>query len=421
MSNPIEIRKIRIETPKWAEPITYKPARYRCAHGGRGSGKSHYFAESLVDRCLDRLTSAVCIREIQRTLTHSVKRLIESKIRKFEVTDAFRILENRIITPGGGLIIFEGMQNHNADSIKSLEDFDIAWIEEAQNLSQRSLDLLRPTIRRPNSEIWASWNPRYEHDPIDVLFRNDDPPTNSIIVETNYEDNPWFPDILETERLYDKRTNYEKYLHVWKGQYIQRTDAKVFNNWKIDEFEAPADAIHRFGADWGFSVDPTVLIRSHIIGRKMFIDFEAYKIGCEILDLADLFFTVPESEKWPIIADSSRPETISHLQNHGFPKLYKTIGGPGSVEEGIEWLKTFEIIIHPRCKHTIDEISLYSYKIDQDTDKVLPVLQDSHNHVIDSLRYAHEGLRRAEKEKKRQQHDDGAASPRPMYNPIAQR
>lgn len=419
MSLSIRKNQLTIETPAWAVPLTYTPARYRAAHGGRGSGKSHYFAELLIDREITPGTSAVCVREIQRTLEHSVKRLLELKIRKHGLQDTFIIQRDRILTPGNGHIIFEGMQNHNADSIKSLEDYDICWVEEAQNISQSSLDLLMPTIRKPKSEMWFSWNPRFATDAVDVMFRSGDPPPGSVIVETNYHDNPWFDDTeLRPLMEYVKRTDLEKYQHIWKGEYIQRSEAKVFKNWRIDEFEAPSDAVHRFGGDWGFASDPTVLVRSHIIGRKMFIDYEAYQIGCEILDIPDLFDTVPDSRKWPIIADSSRPETISHLRTHGFPKIYPSVKGHGSVEEGIEWLKTFEIIVHPRCTHTIDELSLYSYKIDQATDKVLPILEDRENHVIDSLRYSHEGLRRAEKEKEQQ---GPSVPPLPVNNPMSRR
>jgi phage terminase large subunit len=169
----------------------------------------------------------------------------------------------------------------------------------------------------------------------------------------------------------------------------------VFKNWKIDDFEAPPDAIHRLGADWGFSIDPTVLVRCHIIGRTLFIDYEAYMVGCEIINTPELFMQVPESERWPIVADSARPETISHMKRNGFPKIMTAVKGPKSVEEGIEFLKNYDIVVHPRCIHTIDELSLYSYKSDPLTGRILPVLEDKKNHVIDALRYACEGVRRA--------------------------
>jgi phage terminase large subunit len=170
----------------------------------------------------------------------------------------------------------------------------------------------------------------------------------------------------------------------------------VFKNWTVEEFETPEDAYHRLGADFGFSVDPTVLVRCHLVGRRLFIDYEAYEIGCEIENIPHLFFTVPDAESWPLVADNNRPDTISYLRRNGFTKIYPAIKGKGSVEEGIEWLKNYDIIVHPRCTHTIDELTLYSYKVDKDTGKILPVLEDKNNHVIDALRYANEGHRRAQ-------------------------
>jgi phage terminase large subunit len=149
---------LKIPTAKIFEPLL-APGRYKAAHGGRGSGKSHFFGEFLVETCeAERGTSAVCLREAQRTLAQSSKRLIESKIAALGLGHQFKIFNDKIETPGDGIIIFRGMQDHTADSIKSLEGFRIAWVDEAQNLSARSLALLRPTIRTAGSELWASWN-----------------------------------------------------------------------------------------------------------------------------------------------------------------------------------------------------------------------------------------------------------------------
>ncbi|HEY7845769.1 MAG TPA: phage terminase large subunit, partial [Bradyrhizobium sp.] len=150
---------LRIQTARVFEPLL-APARYKAAFGGRGSGKSHFFGELLVETCqAERGTLAVCIREAQRTLAQSSKRLIETKIAALGLGHGFRVFNDKIETPGDGLIIFRGMQDHTADSIKSLEGFRIAWVDEAQSLSPRSLALLRPTIRAKDSELWASWNP----------------------------------------------------------------------------------------------------------------------------------------------------------------------------------------------------------------------------------------------------------------------
>jgi len=193
---------------------------------------------------------------------------------------------------------------------------------------------------------------------------------------------------------YDRSRDVNKYLNVWEGEYATGGEARVFKNWTVDEFETDKTANLYFGADWGFAHDPTVLIRCYITGRKLYIDHEAYKIGCDIVDTPNLFLTVPEAEKWPIVADSSRPETISHMQKNGFPRILGATKGTGSVEDGIEFLKGYDIIVHPRCRHTIDELKTYSYETDKLTGKVVPRFEDKNNHLIDALRYACEAARR---------------------------
>lgn len=338
----------------------------------------------------------VCIREVQRSLQQSVKRLLEMKIEQLGVQSYFEVQHDRIKSKHGGLIIFTGMTNHTADSIKSLESFDISWFEEAQSCSQRSLDLLRPTMRKQGSELIFTWNPHLSTDPIDMLLRSDNPPPQSTVIRVNYMDNPWFPDVLKQEMEYDANRDPDKYAHVWLGEYVRNTQSRVFTNWRVEEFDTNPEAMLRLGADWGFAKDPTVLVRCYAEGRTLYIDHEAYMVGCEIMDTPDLFYTIPDSEKWPIIADSARPETISHMRKNGFPKIQPAVKGANSVEEGIEFLKTYDIVVHPRCRHVIDELTLYSYKVDPLTEAVLPVLEDKNNHVIDALRYALEAVRRGQ-------------------------
>ncbi len=385
---------LQIEIPEWFEPMV-QPARYKGVYGGRGSGKSHAMAQYIVARCAQKKTDVVCIREIQKTLNQSVKKLIEGKIESMGLQSYFQIQESRIISRTGGQIIFIGMQSHNADSVKSLEGFDIAWVEESQTLSQKSLDLLRPTIRKPGSELLFTWNPGQATDPIDVLLRGDNPPPNSCVVKANYADNPWMPDVLKAELEYDRKRDPDKFRHIWLGEYQCNSNARVFRNWKVEEFTRPEGTVHRLGADWGFSVDPSCLVRCSIEGNLLYVDYEAWQVGCEIVNLPELFMSIPEAEKWPITADSARPETISHMQRNGFPRIRSAIKGAKSLEEGVEFLKSFDIVVHPRCKHLIDELTLYSYKTDDLTGDILPILADKDNHVIDALRYALEGARRA--------------------------
>ena len=208
-----------IQTPRVFLPML-AASRYKGAYGGRGSGKSHFFAELAVERCLmQRKSRGVCVREVQKSLKESAKRLIEDKIDKLPLGHGFKVKNDEIATPGGGVILFRGMQDHTAESVKSLEGFSWAWIEEGQTLSARSLEMLRPTIRSPGSEIWASWNPRSAADPVDAFFRGPVPPPSSLCVRVNYPDNPWFPPELEIERAHDEANNPVRYAHIWLGEY----------------------------------------------------------------------------------------------------------------------------------------------------------------------------------------------------------
>jgi phage terminase large subunit len=218
---------LKIPTARVFQPLL-SPARYRGAYGGRGSGKSHFFGELLVEHCLrERGMLAVCIREVQQTLAQSSKRLIETKIAALGVGSEFRVYDDKIKTPGDGIIIFQGMKDHTAESIKSLEGFRRAWVDEGQALSARSLTLLRPTIRAAGSEIWASWNPRRKSDAIDEFFRVKKP-ENAIIVKANWRDNPWFPQELEDERQLDLKLYPDRYEHIWEGEYAKAFEGAYF-------------------------------------------------------------------------------------------------------------------------------------------------------------------------------------------------
>ncbi len=246
---------LKIPTAKVFEPLL-QPSRYKAVHGGRGSGKSHFFGELIVETCqAERGTLAVCIREAQRTLAQSSKRLIESKIARLGLGHQFRIFSDKIETPGDGVIIFRGMQDHTSESIKSLEGFRIAWIDEAQNLSARSLSLLRPTIRAEGSELWASWNPRRKSDAVDDFFRMRRP-AGAILVNANWRDNPWFPAVLEDERRLDLSRYPDRYGHIWEGDYVRAFEGAYFA-----EMLSQAKAQGRIGK---VSADPLLPLRAFI-------------------------------------------------------------------------------------------------------------------------------------------------------------
>jgi phage terminase large subunit len=212
---------LEIPTARAFAPLL-EPSRYKGAWGGRGSGKSHFFAGHLVERALmARGFRGLCGREVQKSLKESAKRLIEDKLAEYRLGEAqgFKVFREVIETPGDGAIMFQGLQDHTAESIKSFEGIDVFWGEEAQSLSTRSMELLRPTIRKDGSELWFSWNPRRKTDPVDKLLRGETPPTGSAVIRANWSDNPWFPGVLDQERRDCLANNPDQYAHIWEGDY----------------------------------------------------------------------------------------------------------------------------------------------------------------------------------------------------------
>lgn len=249
------MRTLTLDTPRVFLPLL-DATRYQGAWGGRGSGKSHFFAEQLIEQCLlQKGTRAVSIREVQKTLKESSKRLIEDKLQAFKLgsSDGFRVFNEVIQTPGDGLISFQGMQDHNAESIKSLEGYRIAWVEEAQSLSHRSLSLLKPTIREEGSQLWFSWNPRRKSDAVDSMLRSGELPTGAVVVKANWRDNPKFPKVLEQERQDCLRLTPDQYDHIWEGGY-----ATVLEGAYYAKSIAQARAENRIGR---VAADPLMTIR----------------------------------------------------------------------------------------------------------------------------------------------------------------
>ena len=385
-----------------AEPFIeglFTPHRYKVYYGGRGSGKSWSVARALIYMSLMQDLTILCAREIQNSINDSVHKLLRDQIDEIGLSDFFDITKNTIyrkpmnrdgVWDNGSEFIFKGLR-FNSREIKSTEGVNICWIEEGQAVSQDSWEILIPTIREPNSEIWITFNPLDESDPTYQRFVVN-PPDNAYIRKVNYDENPYFPEVLRQEMEWLKSRDYQSYLHVWEGEVRKHSNALIFGGYfRVEDFETPKDARYYFGADWGFATDPTTLIRCFVRDKTLYIDQEAWAIGCEIDNTPALFDKVDGSRRWVIKADNARPETISYMRRHGF-NIIGAKKWQGSIEDGIEFLKTFDIVIHPRCKHTIDEFNHYSYKVDKQTGDVLPVIVDAWNHTIDAVRYAMDGL-----------------------------
>jgi phage terminase large subunit len=230
------VRSLSLPTAEVFEPLLDPAARYLGAWGGRGSGKSHFFAELLIERCISEPGNmgeglrAVCIREVQKDLAQSSKLLLETKLRSLGLgePEGFKVYRDVIQTPGDGLVIFKGMNDYTADSIKSLENFRVSFWEEAQTATLHSLNLLRPTIRAEGAQRWFGWNPRRKSDPVDMMLRGPILPTGAKVVRANWRDNPWFTADLEAERLDCKASQPDQYGHIWEGEYISIADGAYY-------------------------------------------------------------------------------------------------------------------------------------------------------------------------------------------------
>ncbi len=374
--------------PPKLKPLYDARERLIYLEGGRGSAKSWAVAYTLLDRGLAARCRMLCTREIQNTIKDSVHKLLSDRIYEHGLDKFYEIKNDSIIGRNGTEFIFKGLLR-NIQDIKSIEGIDYCWIEEAQSVSRRSLEVLIPTIRKENSQIFYTYNPVNDDDPVYVDSQKTDR-IDQLKIISNYYDNPWFPAVLKNEMEYDRAHDSDKYFHVWEGHPVKHSKAQIFfGKWVVDDFDTPRDADFLFGADWGFANDPVALVRSYIQGGCLFIDHEIGGVGIDINEYPGLFAEIEESDKYPIIADSARPETISYVKKRGFPLMRASVKGPGSIEDGISFIRSFDkIVIHPRCRKTIDEFRLYCYKIHPLTGDVTNKIEDKHNHYIDALRYS---------------------------------
>jgi len=387
MSSPLELK-----IPAKLVELYNAAHRFIVLYGGRGGAKSWAVADYLLVRGYKKTERILCTREIQNSINQSVRKLLCDRINALGLAAFYEITDKTIRGKNGTEFFFRGLYG-NPNSVKSFEGITIVWVEEAQSISRKSLDILIPTIRTENSQIIFTLNPTNTDDPVYVDYVLPDR-EDTLKIQINYSDNPFCPSVLLDEANYCRRVDYDRFLHVWQGQPVTHSAAQVFNGkWSVEEFETPNDTFIYAGSDWGFSNDPTVLIHSYIAGTKLYIPYEAYAVGCDLDNIPALFDTVPDSRKWPMVGDSSRPETISHINKFGF-KVTRSRKGKNSIEDGISFIRSFEkVVIHPRCKHTIDEFRTYSYKVDPRTEIVSSVVEDKNNHCIDALRYALENVR----------------------------
>jgi phage terminase large subunit len=389
--------QLRADLPAYAEGL-FIPKRYKVYYGGRGAARSWSFARALLIKGAQQRLRLLCVREFQKSIADSVHKLLVDQIELLQMpgwTVTQRLIEH---AGTGTTFIFEGLR-YNTNRIKSLEGIDICWVEEAESVSKDSWELLIPTIRKEGSEIWISFNPDVEEDPTYQRFVVNRPP-NAIVQKVGWEDNPWFPETLAEERDYLYRVDPEAADHVWGGEPRRASEAQILaGKWRVEAFEPEGHWVGPlFGGDFGFAEDPSTLVELYIHKKKgvqgvLYLRRESWHVKLDIHKMIPQWnkdIGVERTLRGRVIrADSARPETISYLKQHGLQRIQPVFKWPGSVEDGIAYLRGFEeIIIHPSCKHAREEARLYSYKVDKHTGDILPEVKDAHNHIWDAVRYA---------------------------------
>ena len=379
--------------------------RYKIAYGGRGSSKSWTIARILLLKAVQSPIRVLCLREIQDSIKDSVHKLLKDQIDLLEL-QGFIVQNDAIRHENGSEFLFKGLYT-NLSKIKSFEGVDYCWVEEGESISALSWQILDPTIRKPNSEIWISFNPRYENDIIYDTFINKQV-DNALVIKVNWNDNKYFPKELQVQKDTMAKNDPELYLHIWEGELKKNTEEIIFSGkWVIEDFEELYYTQYYFGADWGFSQDPNTVNRMFIAEHKdygencLYLDYELndrpYDVdkkttSTDIKELPNFWAKMPKIKEFTVKADSARPETISHVSSCGFSVVGAT-KGKNSVIEGIEFLRSFDkIIIHPRCKNTIFEFGNYKYKVDARSGQITSLIVDKNNHHIDAIRYALEDI-----------------------------
>lgn len=380
---------------KCAEVLFAEGVRHKALYGGRGGGKSWSVATYLIAKAVAAPLRIVCARQFQSSIRDSSKELIEKRIRDLGFADEFDITERSIRHANGSVFVFVGLER-NPDSFRSHEGADIVWIEEARTISARSLEILLPTVRAFGAELIWTWNPEQPDDPVDYFFRGPHPPADAAIAKVTYLDNKFFDQTslpAEMNRL--KEGNFERFKHVYLGEYDIRYTSKVFTNVRTGRIDIPPNCRSYVGMDFGFSTDPTALALIYVLleTRQIYIAREVYAHRVSLDQLPELIASIVHDPGDLIRADSSQPQTIDYLQSRGYG-VVPARKGPGSIKSGIAFLQGFEIVIDPSCENARDEFRLYSWPTDKITGVVVPGVNpvDTNNHIVDCVRYACEDV-----------------------------
>lgn len=394
-----------IQLPPKLVPIFAPPrgsVQYRALHGGRGSAKSFSAALMASVWGYAEPLRVLCTRDLQVSIKESFHAELKAAIAAHEwLADHYDVGVDYLRGRNGTEFLFRGLR-HNTGGIKSLAKIDLTIVEEAEDVADDSWLALEATVfRQPKSELWALWNPRSEArleggkwtgSPVDARFRKQ-PPPNALITQINWRDNPFFPPGLDTLRKREQeRLDPQTYAHIWEGEYLTNSASQIFaGKTRVQDFTpGPGWDGPYYGGDFGFSQDPLAAVECWIHDGCVYVRREAYGAGVEQDDIKDFVLDrIPGFDRETAWWDNARPETISYISRHGLPKSKACEKWPGSVEDGIGYLRSFRaIVIHPECVNMQREARLYSYKVDRLSGEVTSAIVDAHNHGWDAVRYA---------------------------------
>jgi phage terminase large subunit len=385
--------KPTIKLPAWGREFIKSDYRFNVPWGGRGSAKSSTIARTLLCRSYESKKLIMCGREHLSTIDHSVHQLLQDSIYEMGLSSSYRILQNGIIHRTNGSEFFYAGLKINADGLRSASNVDHLWIEEGATISKKTWEILEPTIRKDNSQIWITMNPQSKEDCLYREFIAGDPPDSSLVRKINWNQNPFFTKANEASRLRALARDPDMYRHVWEGEPIQHSDSLIFKGkWVVDDFEEPDNTYAYYGLDFGF-IDPTAAVRCYIINNTLYISHEYYKRQVEINNIGrGCEESIKDFKRSMIICDSAAPGNISFLKKQGY-NVKPAVKGKGRVEDLISFLRSFDrMVVHPRCEYMIRELGAYSYKMDARSGDVTPNIIDADNHLIDALRYSVERI-----------------------------
>lgn len=394
-----------IEIPEEYKRLFDRDWREAAVYGGRGSLKSHTVARYLLIRAMQERTRVGCFREFQNSISDSSHQLLADLIAKYKLT-SFKVTDKSIINDlNGSDFLFKGL-HRNEQSVKSIEGIDVGWVEEAQTVSEKSIETLTPTIRKPGSQIIYTYNRLEEEDPVHKRLVIEGRP-NTLVLNVNYDvamKHGWFPEVLRLEMEDDKERRPALYRHKWLGE-PNTYEGRIYRDWAIISSIPHEAKLVRYGLDFGYSIDPTVIVAIYYYNGGYIIDEIVYQKGLSNKSIADI---LASKERAIVVADSAEPKSIDEIYNYGI-NIQPAFKGPGSVSQGIQFVQDQKISLTSRSQKT--RVAYVNYRWDTDKDDRVINKPDDTIHEwsnpMDAIRYGMTSLRPPqEKKPKRVRHYD---------------